>query len=310
MLVPTRKTVFIVDAMAFRRARVESFLSPWAANEKVELISLDPDEAHARLVERNECDMLIYSVGAPSAYEIFAEIQVLHTLRRQAALAIVSDDENPATVIAAIRSGAQGYFSNSMPPDLALQALSFVLHGGTYFPPTAIMASHTLGGGFPTESRQQVLLQEQPLPDAEQQRSAAAPWTGRRYLRTASLHPLRREGDRPPTRQWIQRRPACSRVYRAAIRRSHLSLPGRPQQGDRPQARNDGNDREGPCPGDHAQAGRMQPYASRHRRGARLLGQRRRTGSRGFIHDSQAVHLSLAMNFRHCVPERHCAITV
>ena len=147
MSVPTRKTVFIVDAMAFRRARVESFLSPWAANEKVELISLDPDEAHARLVDRNDCDMLIYSVGAPSAYEIFAEIQVLHTLRRQAALAIVSDDENPATVIAAMRSGAQGYFSNSMPPDLALQALSFVLHGGTYFPPTALMASHALAAG-------------------------------------------------------------------------------------------------------------------------------------------------------------------
>ena len=167
MLVPSRKTVFIVDAMAFRRARVESFLSPWAANEKVELISLDPDEAHARLVERNECDMLIYSVGAPSAHEIFGEIQVLQTLRRKAALAIVSDDENPATVIAAMRSGAQGYFSNSMPPELALQALSFVLHGGTYFPPTAIMAGHALGGGFPTESRQHQLFQEQPLPDAE-----------------------------------------------------------------------------------------------------------------------------------------------
>ena len=168
MSVPSRKTVFIVDAMAFRRARVESFLSPWAANEKVELISLDPDEAHARLVERNECDMLIYSVGTPSAHEIFGEIQVLQTLRRQAALAIVSDDENPATVIAAMRSGAQGYFSNSMPPDLALQALSFVLHGGTYFPPTALMASHALGG-FPTESRQHDLTQEQPLLDAEQQ---------------------------------------------------------------------------------------------------------------------------------------------
>ena len=65
MSVPTRKTVFIVDAMAFRRARVESFLFAWAANENVELISLDPDEAHQRLVDRNECDMLVYSVGAP-----------------------------------------------------------------------------------------------------------------------------------------------------------------------------------------------------------------------------------------------------
>ena len=52
--------------MAFRRARAESFLNPWAQNESVELISLDPDEAHKRLVEHAVCDMLIYSVGAPS----------------------------------------------------------------------------------------------------------------------------------------------------------------------------------------------------------------------------------------------------
>jgi len=171
MSVPFQKTVFLVDAMAFRRARAESFLSPWARNESVELISLDPDEAHTRLVERAVCDMLIYSVGAPSPHEVFTEIQVLHTLRREAALAIVSDDENPATVLAAIRCGAQGYFSNSMPPDLALQAFSFVLHGGTYFPPTAILASQTSSAPA-IEYRLPELSQEQPLPGPEQQMQA------------------------------------------------------------------------------------------------------------------------------------------
>jgi DNA-binding NarL/FixJ family response regulator len=170
MSVPFKKTVFLVDAMAFRRARAESFLNPWARNESVELISLDPDEAHTRLVERAACDMLIYSVGTPSPHEVFTEIQVLHTLRRDAALAIVSDDENPATVLAAIRCGAQGYFSNSMPPELALQALSFVLHGGTYFPPTAFLASQTFAP--PIEYRQPELSQEQPLPGPEQQTQA------------------------------------------------------------------------------------------------------------------------------------------
>jgi DNA-binding NarL/FixJ family response regulator len=150
--IPRQKIVFIVDAMAFRRARAESFLSPWARNEQVELISLDPDEAHARLAARGECDMLIYCVGAAPALEIFAEIQVLQTLCRDAALAIVSDHEDPTAVIAVMRSGAQGYFGNSMPPDLALQALSFVLHGGTYFPPAAIMACRALGGLPPTEA--------------------------------------------------------------------------------------------------------------------------------------------------------------
>jgi DNA-binding NarL/FixJ family response regulator len=171
MSVPFKKTVFLVDAMAFRRARAESFLNPWARNESVELISLDPNEAHTRLVERAECDMLIYSVGAPSPHEVFTEIQVLHMLRREAALAIVSDDENPATVLAAIRCGAQGYFSNSMPPDLALQALSFVLHGGTYFPPTAILASQTFSTPA-IEYRLPDISQEQPLPGPEQQTQA------------------------------------------------------------------------------------------------------------------------------------------
>ena len=173
MSVPRQKTVFIVDAMAFRRARVESFLNPWARNEQVELISLDPDEAHIKLVERSECDMLIYSVGAPSAVEVFAEIQVLHTLRRDAALAIVSDDENPSTVIASIRSGARGYLSNSMPPDLALQALSFVLHGGTYFPPAVIMAGRALAGAAPLEYAPPDFAQEQTLPDLEHQNQAS-----------------------------------------------------------------------------------------------------------------------------------------
>ncbi len=172
MSVPFNKTVFLVDAMAFRRARSESFLNPWARNESVELISLDADEAHTRLVERAVCDMLIYSVGAPSPHEVFTEIQVLHTLRREAALAIVSDDEHPATVLAAIRCGAQGYFSNSMPPDLALQALSFVLHGGTYFPPAAILASQAFSTPAPLEYRQPDLSQEQPFLGPEQRTQA------------------------------------------------------------------------------------------------------------------------------------------
>lgn len=165
MTVPCAKTVFIVDAMSFRRARTESFLSPWAHREQVALVSLDPDQAHARLVDRSPCDMLIYSVGATTAVDLLAEIQVLHMLRRETALAIISDDESPATVIAAIRAGAQGYFSNAMSPELALQALSFVLHGGTYFPPTAIMAGRATGSVLAKESGPADTGAEQALPD-------------------------------------------------------------------------------------------------------------------------------------------------
>ncbi len=148
MLVPFRKTVAIIDAMAFRRAWVESFLGLWANSENVELISLWPEDAHAKLIEQN-CDMLIYDVGGshPFDYEILAEIQVLRTLGVAAALVIFSDDTSQeGNISEMIRSGAQGYICNTMAPGLALRALSFILHGGTYFPPAVILVDQTADG--------------------------------------------------------------------------------------------------------------------------------------------------------------------
>ena len=142
MLVPFRKTAVIVDQMAFRRARVESFLEPWARAENVELVSLQREPAHAKLTESG-CDILICSVGdaQPVPNQILAEIQALHKLCPTAALVILSGDTSPVNASAALHSGAHGYLSESMPPDLALHALSFILNGGTYFPPAVILSS-------------------------------------------------------------------------------------------------------------------------------------------------------------------------
>jgi DNA-binding NarL/FixJ family response regulator len=136
-------TVVVIDAMSFRRARDVSFLAPWSKEENVDLISVTPNEIHTRLGENINCRLLIYDIGGMSAdnHEILVEIQVLRTLFPAAALVIFSDNEGTDSIIAALNAGAQAYFGNSMPPDLALQALSFVLHGGTYFPPAAIMVA-------------------------------------------------------------------------------------------------------------------------------------------------------------------------
>ena len=109
----------------------------------------------------------------------------------KAALAIVSDDENPATVIAAMRSGAQGYFGKSMPPELALQALSFVLHGGTYFSPAAIMASQALGGGFRPKAGNITSSRSNRSRTLERHDQAPPLGPDDSNLRTASLHPFR-----------------------------------------------------------------------------------------------------------------------
>jgi DNA-binding NarL/FixJ family response regulator len=140
-------SVVVIDALSFRRARDEFFLAPWATEEKLDLISIMPTEVHGTLCENINCRMLIYDIGGASASgrEILLEIHVLLTVFPAAALAIFSDDERPESIIAALNAGARGYLGNSMPPDLALQALSFVLRGGTYFPPAAIVASRPDG---------------------------------------------------------------------------------------------------------------------------------------------------------------------
>jgi DNA-binding NarL/FixJ family response regulator len=142
-------SVVVIDAMSFRRARDESFLAPWAKEEKLNLISVMPSEVHSTLGEDIGCRMLIYDIGGAlaSSHEILLEIHVLRTLFPAAALVIFSDNEGLDSIIAALNAGARGYLGNSMTPDLALQALSFLLRGGTYFPPAAIMAS--LPGGKP-----------------------------------------------------------------------------------------------------------------------------------------------------------------
>src|SRR3984957_14479832 len=142
-------SVVVIDAMSFRRARDESFLAPWATRENLDLISVMPAEVHSKLGERINCQMLIFAIGGASAssHENLLEIHVLRTLFPSAALVVFSDDEGLDSIFAALNAGARGDLGNSMPPDLALQALSFLLRGGTYFPPAAIMAS--LPGGKP-----------------------------------------------------------------------------------------------------------------------------------------------------------------
>src|SRR4051812_45522346 len=142
MFVPSRKTAIIVDQLAFRRARVESFLEPWAKAEDVELVSLNPGSAHTRLAESG-CDILIYNIGGTHPAEILPEIQLFHALCPTAALVIFSDDTSAVNCGAALNSGVLGCLSDSMPPELVLHALSFILNGGTYFPPAAVLSFQT-----------------------------------------------------------------------------------------------------------------------------------------------------------------------
>jgi DNA-binding NarL/FixJ family response regulator len=54
-------------------------------------------------------------------------------------LVILSDREDRNDIIAAIRLGVRGFIPSSTSPVVALQALTFILNGGQFFPPTALL---------------------------------------------------------------------------------------------------------------------------------------------------------------------------
>jgi DNA-binding NarL/FixJ family response regulator len=54
-------------------------------------------------------------------------------------LAILSDREDRNEILAAFREGVTGFIATSFDPPLAFEALSFLLHGGSFFPLTALI---------------------------------------------------------------------------------------------------------------------------------------------------------------------------
>src|SRR5579871_1988410 len=143
----------VVDGLELRRACFASLLGEWASSEEIGLLQLSPEEAHQRLRSELQCRLVILNAGAAtlSLPDVPAEIKVLRALAPAAALVLVADRENPDDVLAAMQAGAQAYVSNLLSPDLFFRVLSFVLHGGTYFPRSIVEK-----GSFPGEPELEV----------------------------------------------------------------------------------------------------------------------------------------------------------
>ena len=89
--------------------------------------------------------MLILSVGGESiaAPENLQLIRILRALATGVPFTIISDTEDVRDIAAAISIEAQGFINSGMDPWLAHRALSFILNGGSYMPPSAMRRFRT-----------------------------------------------------------------------------------------------------------------------------------------------------------------------
>jgi DNA-binding NarL/FixJ family response regulator len=135
-----RPIVAIIDAKELRRASITKLFEPWARAEKLRLMSFTPDQAHEALQADTDVRMWIFSIGGASIAERqnLKQLKVLRALASKVPLVIISDRDDANDITAAFTAGAQGFINSGMPSALAFQTLSFILNGGSYFPPSAM----------------------------------------------------------------------------------------------------------------------------------------------------------------------------
>jgi DNA-binding NarL/FixJ family response regulator len=133
-------TVVVADPMQLRRAEVLSFLKGWADAAGITPIAVDP-RSTTYAIDGGACRMAILNVGG-QPLDVPESIAWLEAMRRaapDAALVVISDREEAGEIVAAFRLGVRGFIPASTEPALALQALTFILNGGQFFPPTALL---------------------------------------------------------------------------------------------------------------------------------------------------------------------------
>jgi DNA-binding NarL/FixJ family response regulator len=135
-----RPSVAIIDAKELRRASITSLFETWARAENLRLTSFTFEQAHEALQADTDVRMVIFSIGGESVAERenLQQLKVLRALASKVPLVVISDRDDANDITAAFTAEVQGFINSGMASALAFQTLSFILNGGSYFPPSAM----------------------------------------------------------------------------------------------------------------------------------------------------------------------------
>jgi DNA-binding NarL/FixJ family response regulator len=131
-----QSTILLVDSLPLRNFGLVALLDRLSGTTKFRLASLTPDDAERWIDGDTNCSMIIYNVGGASVadHKHQKRIKGLRARAAEAPLVILSDNDSREEILSALSVGAQGYLYAGTNAQLALQALSFIFSGGSYFP--------------------------------------------------------------------------------------------------------------------------------------------------------------------------------
>jgi DNA-binding NarL/FixJ family response regulator len=136
-------TILIVDPLPLRTLGLVSLFDRLSKGKRFRVASLTPADAERFIDSDRHCRMIIYNLGGGSLAD-HKHARRIKSLRGRAAdtpLVILSDSNSREEIVTALTLGAQGFLYAGTSPQLALQALSFIFDGGSYFP-AAMPAKH------------------------------------------------------------------------------------------------------------------------------------------------------------------------
>jgi DNA-binding NarL/FixJ family response regulator len=140
-------TILLIDPLELRRFGILSLLKPWTDASNVKIIQIHPDQT-AQLADASSVQMLLFVVGAKTVRD--ARVQSwIASLRSQYPndpLVLIAERDNPEDAVAAFELGARGYIPMSVAPLVAMEAVKFVVAGGSFFPPTSLVRRVTVPG--------------------------------------------------------------------------------------------------------------------------------------------------------------------
>jgi DNA-binding NarL/FixJ family response regulator len=144
--------VLIIDPLELRRAAILSVLAPWADCSKQKLVPVGSLEDLAQAGAAAPVAMILLVIGARRIAEPETQnmITSLQKTSSNAPIVLLSDREEPDQVVAAYKAGVRGFIPMNVGSHVTVQSLTFILSGGTFFPPTALLQS--AHGGRPVNA--------------------------------------------------------------------------------------------------------------------------------------------------------------
>lgn len=134
--------MLLVDALCLRRAGITGLLRGWAESHHVALHQCNPDELEHD-DEARRYALCVLALGSLSVTDRKSSDWIARLTARfpDTPLVVVSDRTEPEEAVGALKLGAQGFVPTTTAPQVAMNALSFIMGGGTFFPPGALISS-------------------------------------------------------------------------------------------------------------------------------------------------------------------------